>query len=414
MCKEGSGIVGMGWLRRGLELALERGFQGRWPGPPAPIALGRVRRILVVRNDNIGDLLCTTPALRALRQAFREASLAILVPEHCRPVVERNPDVNEILTYNKAKHAPRWLGLPALWDLAWVIRDLRARRFDLAISLRRSFSRSSAWLAYASGAPWRLGYPASPSHPFRFFLNLGQDAQATAPHEVDGCLELLASVGIPSAGRELALVPDPDAQVAVRRRLDEAGVADGDGVALIHISNRREASRWPLTSFAEAADSLREKLGLSTVLSWAPGDETNSLFPGDDGKAEEVAVWMRNRPILLRTPALNALIAAVSLSDLVLSTDGGLMHIAAALDVPQVVLFGRTDPRQWAPVSQKSVVLQRGGRADRISVEEVVAASVALLSQWGRGNTFGVRSRARARERRDAVGEGTERGSRGG
>jgi ADP-heptose:LPS heptosyltransferase len=306
------------------------------------------------------------------------------------------------------------MGLPALWDLTRVIRDLRARRFDLAISLRRSFSRSSAWLAYASGAPWRLGYPAPDSHPFRFFLNLGPDARLTSYHEVDGCLELLASIGIPSAGRELALVPDPDAQAAVRRRLRREGVAEGSGLVLIHISTRRETSRWPVASFAEAADSLFERLGLSIALSWAPGDETNPLFPGDDGKAEEVAARMRNRPILLRTPALNDLIAAVSLSDFVLSTDGGLMHIAAALDVPQVVLFGRTDPRQWAPVGQKSVVLQRGGRADQISVDEVVAASVAVMSQWGGGNTSSLRSAARALESRDAVGERTESGSRGG
>jgi ADP-heptose:LPS heptosyltransferase len=200
---------------------------------------------------------------------------------------------------------------------------------------------------------------------------------------VDGCLELLASLGIPSAGRELVLVPDPNAQVAVRRQLDEAGVADGEGVALIHISNRREASRWSLASFAEAADSLRETLGLSPVLSWAPGDETNPLFPGDDGKAEEVAARMRNRPILLRTPMLNGLIAAVSLSDFVLSTDGGLMHIAAALDVPQVVLFGRTDPVQWGPVSQKSAILSGKGRVDRISVEQVVEAAAAVMSRSG-------------------------------
>jgi heptosyltransferase-3 len=394
MCKEGLGIVGMGWLKRGLKLALERGFQGRWPGPTPPNALGRVRRILVVRNDNIGDLLCTTPALRALRRAFPEAYLAILVPTHCRPVVERNPDVDEILTYTKAKHAPRRLGLPAVWDLAWVIRDLRARHFDLAISLRRSFSRSSAWLAYASGAPWRLGYRSPKLHPFGFFLNLGQEPGGMMSHEVDGCLDLLSSIGVPPAGRELTLIPDPEAQEAVRRRLAEEGVNEKGGLALVHISNRRETSRWPLTSFARAADLLRDRLGLSILLSWAPGDTRNPLFPGDDGKAKEVAAQMGMRPMLLDTPTLEDLIAAVSLSDFVLSTDGGPMHIAAALDVPQVVLFGGTDPRLWAPISKKSVVLRREGRADRISVDEVVAASVAVLSQWGRGVAAGLGGRS--------------------
>ena len=93
---------------------------------------------------------------------------------------------------------------------------------------------------------------------------------------------------------------------------------------------------------------------------------------------------MRTPPVLLRTPELDDLIAAVAVSDFVLSTDGGLMHIAAALDVPQVVLFGRTDPRHWAPVSQKSAVLQRGPRVEAISVDEVVAAATAVMARWGR------------------------------
>jgi ADP-heptose:LPS heptosyltransferase len=86
---------------------------------------------------------------------------------------------------------------------------------------------------------------------------------------------------------------------------------------------------------------------------------------------------------MLRTPTLEELIAAVSLSDFLLSTDGGPMHIAAALDIPQVVLFGGTDPVQWAPVSQRSAILFGQGRVDRISVEEVMKATEAVLSRSG-------------------------------
>ncbi len=374
----------MTWVAKPLEVLLERVLHGRSPGAVPPFAADRVRRILAVRNDNIGDLLCTTPALRALRRAFPDSHLVVLIPTHCRAVVERNPDVDEILTYTKAKHRSERFGLPALWDLARVIHDLRRRRIDLAISLRRAFSRSSAWLAYASGAPWRLGYAAPLEHPFRFFLNLGQDAQPTAFHEVDGCLELLEAIGVPSAGRELTLMPNPTARARVCKLTGAAASPPGPGLALVHVSNRREASRWPLASFAQAADLIRERLGLSIVLSWAPGDARNPLFPGDDDKVKSVAERMRRQPFLLRTPTLEELIAAVSVSDFVLSTDGGLMHIAAALDVPQVVVFGKTDPRRWVPVSDKCALLQRGGRADQVTVDEVIAAAASVLSRWGR------------------------------
>lgn len=381
-----------------LEWILEVGLHGRRPRAAAPFAPGRVRRILVVRKDNIGDVLCTTPALRALRRAFPGAHLAILVSEHCRAAVERNPDVDEIFTYTKAKHRSGWFGLPALAEQARVIRHLRRRGFDLAIVMGRPASRSAAWLAYASGAPWRLGYSTPALRPFPFFLNLACDPGDMTSHEVDGCLELLASIGIPAAGRQLTLVPDPDAQAAIRRRLAQAGATPpapgpgpgggllgGSGLALVHISSRHEANRWPLPAFAQAADALHERLGLTVVLSWAPGDTDNPFFPGDDGKAEEVARLMRTRPTLLRTPELAELIAAVSLCDFALSTDGGPMHIAAALGVPQVALFGKGGVERWAPVSEKSVVLHRGRGADRISVDEAVAAATGVMGRWGRG-----------------------------
>ena len=374
----------MSWVERGLEYLLECGLHGRLPGGIPAFARDKVERILVVRKDNIGDVLCTTPALRALRKAFPKAFLAILVPEHCQSVLERNPDVDAVFTYTKSKHRPDRRGPPALWELWRVIRRLRARRFDLAVAMGRPASRSGGWLAYACGAPWRLGYVDSRLHPFGFFLNLGRDPGAITSHEVDGCLDLLASIGVPSAGRALTLLPDPEVQGAIRRRLQEAGCASAAGLALVHISNRRESSRWPLTSFAQTADFLQERLGLTAVLSWAPGDAGNPLFPGDDGKAEAVARQMRTRPILLPTPTLSELIAAMSLSDLILSTDGGPMHMAAALDVPQVVLFGKTGQAHWAPISEKCAILQRGQRVDGIAVEEVEAAVSAVMARWGR------------------------------
>lgn len=374
----------MTWLEHWLEFALEFCLQRRWPGRTVPYAPERVRRILMVRKDNIGDVLCTTPALRALRRAFPEAHLTILVADHCRAIVERNPDVDEVLTYIKSKHASRWFGLSALWNLARVIRDLRARRFDLGIVMGRPASRSGAWLAYASGAPWRLGYSTQVLQPFPFFLNLGRDPKAMALHEVDSGLEQLAAIGIAPAGRQLTLIPNPQAQVKLGQRLAALGVSPGDHVALVHISARKRANRWPQQCFAQAADALLERLGLSVALSWAPGDATNRLFPGDKGKAEEVARLMRTRPILLSTPTLDELIAAVSLSHFVLSPDGGLMHIAAALGIPQVALLGGTDPRIWAPVNEHSIVLHRAGGVDQISVDEVVAAAVGVMARWGR------------------------------
>ncbi len=366
--------IALSWA---MDLLLHR----RIPADPSAFDRSSVRRILVIRKDNIGDVLCTTPALRALRRAFPEAHIAVFVSHHCRAVVEGNPHVDTVYTYTKAKHRPGGLGMPALFRLMRLLLRLHACRFDLAVAMGRPCSRTAGWLAYASGARWRLGYRTKALHPFDFFLNLGQTPVMDS-HEVDGCLELLATLGIAPAGRELTLVPNPMARDAVRRRLAEEGLGGGKKTALFHISSRREGSRWPLPAFARVADVLQEQCGLGIILSWAPGDARNPLFPGDDDRVEEAAKLMRVRPILLRTPELEELIAAFSLCDFALSTDGGPMHIAAALDVPQVVLFGKVGTEHWMPVSRKCVVLKRGDRVDRISVEEVLEAAIAVVSEW--------------------------------
>lgn len=368
---------------RGVEYVLEYLLHRRSPRSVPPFSPDLVRRILVLHHYEIGDVLCITPSLRALRRAFPQAHIAVLVAENCRAVVERNPDVDRIYSYRRAKYQSSWLGRLAYRDLLRVIRNLRSERFDLAISMRRPYSNTNAWLAYVSGATWRLGYLTSAAFPVRFFLNLWRSPDPRVLHEVDSGLELLASIGVPAHGRDLTLVPDPEVRARVRERLREAGF-DGERLAFIHISSRREPNRWPLSAFAQAADALHEKFGFSILLSWAPGGVRNPLFPGDDGKAEDVAARMRVRPILLETPTLAELIAAMSLSDFVLSPDGGCVHIAAALGLPQVALFGKASLEQWRPVNPKSVALHGGGRADRITVDEAMAAAAQVLAHRGR------------------------------
>ena len=109
--------------------------------------------------------------------------------------------------------------LPALWGSGRVIRGLRSRRFDLAIGMGRPCSRSTAWLAYATGAPWRLGYRSPALHPFPFFLNLGREPGGPLPRGGQ-LLELLAAIGIPAAGREAHPDPGPG---GAKRRVAAAG-----------------------------------------------------------------------------------------------------------------------------------------------------------------------------------------------
>jgi ADP-heptose:LPS heptosyltransferase len=366
--------VGLGWLLYG----------GR-PVPAEPFDPDRVKRILIVRNDNLGDVLCTTPAFRALRRRYPSAHIAVLVPAHCRPLVQGNGDVDEVIDYTKAKHRTRGTTLGAWWEMLRMFRTLWARRFDLTIEMRQRFSQSAAWLAYASRAPWRLGHRPPAHEPLGFFLNLGlpQPEGREVQHEVDSVLRILRPLGVPPVPRELILTAQPEAQARVETRLASLGIGARERVALVHISNRRPTSRWPAERFAAVAADLSERHGFHVLVNWAPGDEANPLFPGDDGRVDEVLRLIRTPAHSWKTSILDDLVASIRRSQFVFSTDGGVMHVAAAFHVPQVVIFGRTPVEAWRPCSSVARVLKRGQASANVEVEDALEAIRALSTELG-------------------------------
>ncbi|MEE9543039.1 MAG: glycosyltransferase family 9 protein, partial [Thermodesulfobacteriota bacterium] len=122
----------------------------------------KIKKILVVRNDNIGDLILTTPALEALRRAFPDAYLAVLVADYTKEAVEGNPHIDKVYSYEKAKHSKS--GRLTAWRRQWrVLREIKAEGFDVALGIRGSFASSQGWLVYMSRAPIRIGH--RPSRP---------------------------------------------------------------------------------------------------------------------------------------------------------------------------------------------------------------------------------------------------------
>ena len=147
----------------------------------------------------------------------------------------------------------------------------------------------------------------------------------------------------------------------------------------MHISSRKENNRWPAERFIELGNELIKKYNVTPLLLWAPGSSKNPRHPGDDEKAAEIAKGMVSTPFLYKTTKLKELIAAISACKLVVCCDGGAMHIAAALGKPILSIWGSTDKRRWSPWKVENIILQKGLRADKVAVEEVVAAFAKLL-----------------------------------
>ena len=162
--------------------------------------LQNFQKILLVRNDNIGDVICTTPCFELLRQRFPNAYIALLVCSLTYEIVKSNPFIDRVFVYDKAKHIKKNRFLA--WFNQWrVLRGIRQENFDLAINLRPDFSPSAARIVWATGAKCRAGTPpVLKKHQkwkflYNYFLPFSPNRDM---HEVERTSYLLSALGISS------------------------------------------------------------------------------------------------------------------------------------------------------------------------------------------------------------------------
>ena len=315
--------------------------------------------VLVVRRDNIGDLVCTTPLFAALRRTRPQAWIGALVNSYNAAVLERNPDIDRIVVYTKLKHLEP--GESALGTLARRVRDLwglRRRKLDCVVLAAPIVLPRMTSLARAL-APQRI--VAFSEEKLRRVAGL---------HEVERIFALAPELGIEGPIPPLKVWPDPvhvqKARTLLQRPFNVA----------LQISTRRPAQQWPAERFVELVRRI-DALGMGTMLLWSPGPANHARHPGDDDKAAEIArrLAATSSFVAYHAGPLPELIGALAACDAVVTSDGGAMHLAAALQKPIVCFFGDVDPAQWRPWGVPHRVLRaESRRASDIGVDETLAA----------------------------------------
>jgi lipopolysaccharide heptosyltransferase II len=291
------------------------------------ISTRAIERALVRFPNWLGDTVLALPTLRALRGALPGAELWCLGP-WVGSILETEIGVARRLV------PPRRVGA----RLAQA-RRLRQARFDLALILPNSFETGLAgWL---SGARWRVGYGEGRSR----LLTHPVPSEPQPVHQVTSYLRLLAPLGVKTAPAARALpmmTVDTARRIAARRLLEEAGVTPGaPRVGLQLGAGLGPAKLWPPERIAQLATRL-EARGARAVLLGAP--QATGL-----AEAVQAAASAPIRSLVGRdSPAL--LPALVAELDVLVGADSGPAHVAAAVGVPAVTLFGPTDPRLTAPL----------------------------------------------------------------
>jgi heptosyltransferase-3 len=328
-------------------------------------------RILVIRRDNIGDLVCTTPLLAALRMRYPQAHIAALVNSYNAAVLEGNPHVDAVHCYTKLKH--RAAGESRIGILAArlaMLARLRREPFDHIVLAKAGVDRQGLTLArqlrrrnivgFASPGDKHISLPV-PALPY------------TELHEVQVLQLLAAAMDAPHADGPLRVYPPAARIESWRQRLS---LDAGRRWIAFHVSAREAERRWPVERCAELIQRL-ESAGTGVLLLWSPGAADNPAHPGDDDKAAEIMARAGANPGVIAAPtaSLADLIAVLALCRGFIGADGGAMHIAAGLGLPVVALFEERKTKRWHPwkVPYEMVVTPTGRIAD-IPVEDVTAS----------------------------------------
>jgi heptosyltransferase-3 len=342
--------------------------------------MNRTPRLLLIRRDNIGDLLCTTPLLHAIRQRYPDAYLAVLASSYNVAVLKGNPDIDEVFVYLKRQQKSHGHGLLAtLWKRWMLIRTLRYRRFDQVLLA------NGGWrYARQLGGKSIVGFRErdNPDHRQPDIVvplaNRGRD-----DHEVAKMALIGAAIGVDEAVGPLRLFPDESLVVAAVARLRGLGWHPEKPTLAVHISSRQPVQRWPETFFVEFIQRLNALYSRQILLFWAPGAENDPLHPGDDDKAERILARLTGLPVFpCPTASIEVLAATLSLAGQMACSDGGAMHVAAALGKPVLCFFGHSNAVEWHPWHVPYVLLQtESRRVQDISVDEALAAFEDLNSQ---------------------------------
>lgn len=334
------------------------------------------KKILIVNVNWVGDVIFSTPFIRAVREANPDAYIACLLHPRCAEVLEGNPRLNEVIFYHEETRHKTLAGKLRL------VAELRRRRFNMAFILHRSFTK--ALLVFLSGIRERIGYATKNR---AFLLTKAVEEPAEELHKVEYFLNIARAAGIPARDASYEFFIQDSDRHFTKDLLAKSSVGDKTLIVVICPGGNWNPKRWPKESFALLSDALIERFGVKVVISGAIKDV---------GLADEIKRLMKNEPIVTcgRT-SLKGLAALLERADLVVANDTGPMHIAVAMKARVIALFGPTSPKITGPYGRGNYkVISRNDSCDipcydfscndnrcmaAISVEDVLREAETML-----------------------------------
>jgi heptosyltransferase II len=319
------------------------------PLPPVPslrpLAAPRPHRIVVKAVNWLGDLVMSGPALHAIRDTFPDAHLAVLVRRELASFFDGARWVDEVIPYRLRG------GVAGLSDQFSIVRRIRAGRFDLAVVFPNSF-QSALWMALAA-VQRRAGYEAE-HRGFMLTHKVAPRADVERAHQAHQWLTMVAeTVGAKGAAEAYQLDVNLKSREKMRVWLASRRIRpERPLIALAPVAAFGPAKEWPMERYAALADLVAERHGAECVL----------VGGADDlAQCERIAGQCKRGAIVAAAETtVGELIALLSLCQGFVGNDSGGMHLAGALGLPTVAIFGSTNPARTGPMGPHCRIIYRG------------------------------------------------------
>ena len=303
-------------------------------------------KVLIRATNWVGDAIMALPALRAVRARFSDAEVAIVARPYVADIYRDQQICNQLIHYDASGIHAGFSGRERL------AHELRAQKFDVALLLQNAFD--AAWLAWRANIPERIGYARDGRS-----LLLTKPVPVPKPGEIPAhekfyYLELLRRAGwVNSLSDESFIamsVPEEKRRRAAEFLLESGARPHALRVAIGAGASYGSAKCWPPPRFAELASRLQSQSDADIILF---GTATEAAV------SNAIAAEMRQLPIdLTGKTAIADLPALLSQCHLFIGNDSGAMHVAAAVGLPVVAVFGPTDPLGTAPVTRRCTIVQ--------------------------------------------------------
>jgi ADP-heptose:LPS heptosyltransferase len=339
---------------------------------PRELPVNRLKRILIIRqHDQLGDLLITTPAIRAVRKRFPNAYIGVVVREYTAPVIWDNPNVDEIIVfYEKLKK----------WNLQMFSLFLDQLRrdggYDCAIVLNTvSRSVSSDIIAVISKAKYIIGpnhLKLDPDLPERIY-NVVTPRSAKQQLEIEHNLDIVKALGVHPDGLEYDLSLDEEERREANKLFYEMHLSSGALKIGVHFGTLDETRRFPIPKLARVIDWIKINTDCEVIL---------IIGPNEVRLRDELLRMLKYKVACAPLMPLRVAAAFIERMNIFLCNDTGTLHIASALRVPTISFHSINDPAVWKPPHPRHVAIRAAdAKISSITVEQVTDALNAKIEE---------------------------------